>query len=41
MAHGALVFHGKCACTGGPFDGYTMYTDIDGEYTLAFQLHLI
>jgi len=41
MAQGALVFHGTSACTGRPFDGYIMYTDIDCEYTLTFQLHLI
>jgi len=41
MAQGALVFHGTSVCTGRPFDGWIMYTDIDCEYTLTFQLHLI
>ena len=41
MAQGALVFHGTSAGTGRPFDGYIYVTDIDCEYTLTFQLHLI
>jgi len=40
MAQGALVFHGTSACTGRPFDGWSMYTDIDCEHTLTFQLLL-
>jgi len=31
MTQGALVFHGTSACTGRPFDGWIMYTDIDFE----------
>jgi len=41
MTLGALVSHGKCAWTGWPVDGKTVYTEIDCEYTLSFQLHLI
>ena len=40
MTLGALVFHGKCAWT-HRMDGWMMYRDIDCEYTLTFQLHLI
>jgi len=32
MAQGAWEFHGTCAWTHMPFDGYMMYTDIDLEY---------
>jgi len=37
MAQGALVFHGTSACTGRPFDGYMMYTDIDCDYHSSFK----
>jgi len=32
MAQVARAFHGTCAWTSRPFDGYMMYTYIDLEY---------
>jgi len=41
MIQGACGSHDVCAWTLRPFDGWTMYTDIDCEYTPTFLLHLI